>query len=40
MFGWKHKEYPNHEWIGHKRKSGDNTKIAKLLRTLYQQEGR
>ena len=24
-----------HEWIGHKRKSGDNTKIAKLLRTLY-----
>ena len=34
-FAGNTKNIQYHEWIGHKRKSGDNTKIAKLLRTLY-----
>lgn len=29
------KKIQYHEWIGHKRKGNDNSKVAKLLRTLY-----
>ena len=29
------KKIQYHEWIGHKRKGSDNSKVAKLLRTLY-----
>ena len=29
------KKIQYHEWLGHKRKGSDNSKVAKLLRTLY-----